>query len=141
MESVDWQNCTNSKCPSLTACIFGCDDDNCLLACIKEFKEQHVDCPCEVDFIFFRDKHVINLFQVNCPHGCPCDNYDCDGEDDPDLIVGDEIQIKRNQVIGEIPTYGLNHSFEFEIKSNRATQAGGHCGQVLVGCIIRIRNK
>ena len=73
------------------------------------------------------------LIQINCPHGCPCVNYDCDANDDPDLIVDDAIQIKQNQVIGQIPTYDLNHSFEFEIKSNRETTAGGRCGQVLHG--------
>ena len=71
--------------------------------------------------------------QINCPHGCPCDNFDCDENDDPDLIVGNAIQIKQNQVIGQISTYNLNHSFEFEMKSNRATTDGGHCGQVLHG--------
>ena len=45
----------------------------------------------------------------------------------------DAITIKKNQIIGEITAYDLNYSFEFEIKSNRATDAGGHCGQVLHG--------
>ena len=53
MESIEWQKCTQSKCPDLTNCIFECSDDSCLLNCIKVFKENHVSCPCEVRLDFF----------------------------------------------------------------------------------------
>lgn len=49
-DDATWQTCTQSKCPVLTNCIFGCDSDECILECVREFKMVHEDCPCEVSF-------------------------------------------------------------------------------------------
>ena len=99
----------------------------------KNSKKIILTAPVRLDSQFL----LTNKFsiQINCPHGCPCENYDCDANDDPDLIVNGPIQIKKNQVIGEISTYNLNHSFEFEFKSNRKPRGGGQCSQILQGCI------
>ena len=55
-DDASWQTCTQSKCPFLTNCIFGCDSDECILECVRQFKKVHEDCPCEVStfeiFIF-----------------------------------------------------------------------------------------
>ena len=47
-DSTDWQTCTQSQCPDLTNCIMSCDDDLCILDCVRVFKEKQVNCPCEV---------------------------------------------------------------------------------------------
>ena len=51
-DDATWQTCTQFKCPVLTNCIFGCDSDECLLDCVREYKTAHEDCPCEVKLIF-----------------------------------------------------------------------------------------
>ena len=63
-DDAAWQTCTQSKCPVLTTCIFGCDSDECLLECVREFKKVHEDCPCEVKPIYkcYFHKKEHNLF-------------------------------------------------------------------------------
>jgi len=101
-DDASWQTCTQSKCPILTNCIFGCDSDDCILECVRQFKTVHEDCPC----------------QANCPHGCPCENYDCDnnGESDDEIING-PISIQPENFITELD-YSDNFEVSFEYKAH-----------------------
>ena len=72
------------------------------------------------------------FFKANCPHGCPCEHYNCENpdSDDPDLIIDEAFDIQRNQKIGEILSYEVNYSFEFELKVKRSHS---NCAQILQG--------
>ena len=47
------------------ACLVGCDiaDTLCLATCIRDLDQNTLECPCA----------------DNCPDGCSCDNYECNG--------------------------------------------------------------
>ena len=72
--------------------------------------------------------------KVNCPHGCPCDSFDCSQIEDPDWIIEETIPIRFNQSIAEIPEYSLDYSLTFEVKMNRSVaNTRANCAQLVQG--------
>ena len=64
-------------------CIIGCSGDNsCMSECTRVYNEQLIDCPCH----------------ANCPNGCPCPNYECNGYDENDTTPA--------------PTHHDNHHYQ-----------------------------
>ena len=56
----------------------------------------------------------LTFFKEKCPHGCPCDNYDCGGnESDDENIINGPIDIIENNFITELD-YSLNYEVSFE---------------------------
>ena len=62
---------------TLGQCILDCNDDSsCETDCVSAFKDEHLECPCQVFGTYQNHDNII--FQEKCPIGCPCDKYDCD---------------------------------------------------------------
>ena len=74
--NLDYDDCYAAATLNFTICADRCDDDDeCVLGCYSDYKENQKDCPC----------------QENCPTGCPCPNYECIHEpeepNDKDLAI------------------------------------------------------
>ena len=59
------------------------------------------------------------FFQSNCPHGCPCENYDCENNESDSSLHFEKIgpfNASLNNKIGEITKYYNNFEFSMELK-------------------------
>ena len=84
----------NEKSIDLGQCIIDCkNDESCEESCVTLFKEQYDLCPCQVrrskismcsDNLNFNDE---NIFQDDCPLGCPCNSFDCQPDKKSVLVL------------------------------------------------------
>ena len=54
MESnSNWNTCIDLNSIAMGRCVYACqDDESCENECVAEFKDQQVNCPCEVNSYF-----------------------------------------------------------------------------------------
>ena len=83
-----------------------------------------------IDLLKFTSYWFHLFLQSKCPHGCPCDDYDCEEPitetttttpttspiDEPSFEIKELIDIKYGQKTGSIVEYYHNYEFSFELK-------------------------
>ena len=65
------------------------------------------------------DENMWHIFQSNCPHGCPCEYYDCENNGSDSSLHFEKIgpfNASLNNKIGEITKYYNNFEFSMELK-------------------------
>ena len=91
----------------------------------------------EEEILWGWNKFKYIKFQQNCPHGCPCDSYNCSEPtieptsapttenpgDKPIIDIDEVIDIKQNQNFGMIANYFNNFEFSMEIKLETLTSS------------------
>lgn len=76
-------------------------------------------------------------FQANCPHGCPCLNYDCDNsEPDDDNSINGPIAIENFKLTSELE-YSDNFNVSFEYKAS-TVPSNQNWHQIIIGKIEHI---
>ena len=60
----------------------------------------------------------LSIIKSNCPHGCPCEHYDCNETEQPDFEIDGVIEIRHNQLVGKIDDYFNNYEISFEVIVN-----------------------
>ena len=46
--------CIDDNGKSLARCILACNDSDCEMECVEQFKTKHKDCPCQVSYLFIK---------------------------------------------------------------------------------------
>ena len=99
----------------MTDCGLECDSNQCILDCWAKFLDAHRDCPCEVNQVDLKWTLLTSIdlfcvtqlyFQANCPNGCPCDSYECDGIS-PGFEIEGPIRIGESQRVESISGTGF----------------------------------
>ena len=85
------------KSIDLGQCIIDCENDqSCEESCVNLFKEQYDQCPCQVGrskkfnrlrWLVITCNNGQNIFQDDCPSGCPCDAFDCQPDKKSVLVL------------------------------------------------------
>ena len=152
----------------MTDCGLECDSNQCILDCWAKFLDAHRDCPCEVNQVDLKWTLLTSIdlfcvtqlyFQANCPNGCPCDSYECDGispgfEIEGPITIGESQKVesisgtgfKVNKSLSDpsddsctydsgrlwslYEDYEMNFDFSFDFKPNSIPDGYGHVLQV-----------